>query len=129
MSDIADRSRATSGGEIAALGLILAVASTPIVLFLYRRRLTWRRTRHARESLPVTLGWVVVTIVFTMIAFVGWFGITIENLDRIDSRNIHAFDNSLGLTMIALTSWVPLALLGWRRHWLGRDRIADTERT
>ena len=94
-----------------------------------RRRLTWRRTRHARESLPVTLGWVVVTIVFTMIAFVGWFGITIENLDRIDSRNIHAFDNSLGLTMIALTSWVPLALLGWRRHWLGRDRIADTERT
>ena len=129
MSDIADRSRSTSGSEIAALGLVLAVASTPIVLFLYRRRFTWRRTRDAGESLPVTLGWVVVTIVFSLIAFVGWFGITIENLDRIDSRNIHAFGNSLGLTMIALTSWVPLALLGWRRHWLGRDRIAGAERT
>ena len=129
MADIADRSRATSGGEIAALGLVLAVASAPVVPFLYRRRFTWRRARDAGESLPVTLGWVIVTIVFALIAFVGWFGITIENLDLIDRRNLHAFDHSLGLTMIALTSWLPLALLGRRRHWLGRDRGDGAEHT
>ena len=118
MGDIADRRGGTSGSEIAALGLMLIIASTPVAIFLLRRRFSWRRSRDAGESLPVTLGWVVVTIVFVVMAFVGWFGVTLENLDCLDVRFRHAFDHTLGLTMMALVTLVPLSLLAWRRYLL-----------
>ena len=96
MGDITDRRTPTSGGEIAALGLMLLIASAPVTLFLFRRRLTWRRPRDVEQSLAQSLGWVVVLIVFAVIAFGGWFGVTIENIDRLDLRTRHAFNDTLG---------------------------------
>ena len=120
IGDITDRRTPTSGGEIAALGLMLLIASAPVTLFLFRRRLTWRRPRDVEQSLAQSLGWVVVLIVFAVIAFGGWFGVTIENIDRLDLRTRHAFNDTLGLTMMALLAAAPLAALIWRRHWLPR---------
>ena len=119
MVNITDRRAPTSGGEIAALGLILLVASTPVALFLLRRRFAWRPARHAAQSRSQTLGWVVVTIVFAVVAFGGWLGVTVENLDRLDARAGHTFDDTLGLTIMVLIAWLPLSLLLWRRHWTG----------
>ena len=118
MGDIAERRAPPSASEIAALGLMLIVATAPGGVFLLRRRFALRRPCDAAEGLPVTLGWVIVTIVFVVIAFAGWFGVTLEHLDGLDGRLGHTFDDTLGLTMMTLVTWVPLSLLAWRRHLL-----------
>ena len=125
MGDITNRGTPTSGSEIAALGLMLLVASAPVALFLFRRRFTWRRAHDARKPRPQRLGWIVVLIVFAVVAFVGWLGVTFENLDRLDVRSRHAFDDTLGLTIMALIAWLPLALLLWRRHWTGGSTTSE----
>ena len=133
MSDITDRRSATSGDEIAALGLMLLIASAPVTLFLLRRRFAWRPVRSSdgdndnTQSLATTLGWVVVLIVFAVIAFAGWLGVTLENIDRLDTRTRHGFDDTLGLTIMAVITSTPLAALVWRRHWRGASAAAERD--
>jgi len=73
-----------------------------------------------------TLAALVIAVI-AVIAVVGWFGVTGENIDRLDVRFVHAFDDTLGLTIMVVLTSAPLTALLWRRHWLGAGRAAEPD--
>ena len=118
IGEILDRSQPVAAGEVAALGLLLVLASIPVIGILLRRRMAWRRPIHQAEPALVTAAWGVVLAAFCAVAFVGWFATMHEMFDRFDDGSLHGFNQFLGFAIIFLLVATPLGALLWKRHRL-----------
>ena len=122
IGEILDRPQPVAAGEVAALGLMLVLATIPVTIpvigVLQRRRLAWRRPIHQAEPALETACWGVVLAVFCAIAFIGWFATLHEMFDRFDAGSLHGFNQFAGFAIIFLIVTAPLGALLWKRHRL-----------
>ncbi len=118
IGEILERPQPVAAGEVAVIGLLLALGSIPVIGILLRRRMAWRRPIHRAEPALVTAGWGVVLAVFCAVAFIGWFATMHEMFDRLDDGSLHGFNQFLGFAIIFLLVATPLGTLLWKRHRL-----------
>ena len=124
MGEMLDRFGQVRVAEVVALGLMLVVAMTPIVLIHQRRWFRWtRRESQLGESLGAHAVWRVAVILFGAIALVMWGMVMGEYFDVLGEGPARAaLSDTSAKALMALIASLPLIYVVRRRHWVdGRD--------